>query len=129
MSVSLAGRLIQKRKYLLGVTPKAVVWYGRGFKALETASESKETVNQPIAELQERGVEPITISSYPRTVNVRVRQRYPHLLFHVNLYQFLKLFVRFTILLFTGLHCYQTDSRLYTPDWLTFDIGRKVFGI
>jgi site-specific recombinase XerD len=69
LSVSLTDQFIQERKYLLAVTPKTVIWYGCGFKAFEGALDSKETVNRRIVELSERGVKPITINSYLRTVN------------------------------------------------------------
>jgi hypothetical protein len=63
---ALVQQFIQKRKYLLGVTPKTIIWYGCGFKAFEGAMESREAVNQRIVELRERKIHPITTDGYLR---------------------------------------------------------------
>jgi hypothetical protein len=42
---ALVQQFIQQRKYLLGVTPKTIIWYGCGLKAFEGAMESKKVVN------------------------------------------------------------------------------------
>ncbi len=76
---ALVQQFIQERKYLLGVTPKTIIWYGCGFKAFEGALESKEAINQRIVELRQRGVKPITINSYLRVVNAFLKWNKQHL--------------------------------------------------
>ena len=62
-------QFIQERRYLLGVSPRTLIWYKCSFKAFEGAMGSKEAVRQRIVELRQRGVSTITINSYLRCIN------------------------------------------------------------
>ena len=56
---------INERRYLLGVTPKTLIWYGCSFKAFAGALGSKTEINRRIAELRDRGVQPATVQLSP----------------------------------------------------------------
>ena len=62
-------QFIQERRYLLGVSPRTIIWYQCSFKAFEGAMDTKEAVRQRILDLRQRGVSTIAISSYLRSVN------------------------------------------------------------
>ena len=62
-------QFIQERRYLLGVSPRTIIWYQCSFKAFEGAMSGKETVRQGIVDLRQRNVSPITIDSYLRCIN------------------------------------------------------------
>jgi integrase/recombinase XerD len=62
-------QFIQERRYLLGVSPRTVIWYQCSFKAFEGAMNSKEAVRQRIVDLRQRNVSTITINSYLRCIN------------------------------------------------------------
>jgi hypothetical protein len=61
-------QFIQERRYLLGVSPRTVIWYQCSLKAFEGAMDCKESVRQRIVELRQRSVSPITINSYLRCI-------------------------------------------------------------
>jgi integrase/recombinase XerD len=60
---------IRQRQYLVGVTPRTIVWYRCTFKAFKGALESREAAQERIVELRKRNVSAITINSYLRCVN------------------------------------------------------------
>ena len=62
-----------ERKYLKNVTLQTLTWYGNSFKAFEGALSSKASVNTRIAELRERGLNPISINTYLRCINAYFR--------------------------------------------------------
>ena len=51
-------QFIRERHYLLGVSPRTVVWYRCSFKAFANALDSKEAAQGRIVELRQRGVSP-----------------------------------------------------------------------
>jgi hypothetical protein len=57
-------QFIQERRYLLGVSPRTIIWYQCSFKAFEGAMTGKEAVRQRIVDLRQRNVSTITINSY-----------------------------------------------------------------
>ena len=46
-------QFIQERRYLLGVSPRTVIWYQCSFKAFEGAMNSREAVRQRIVDLHQ----------------------------------------------------------------------------
>ena len=62
-------QFIQERRYLLGVSPRTIIWYQCSFKAFEGAMTGKDAVRQRIVDLRQRNVSPITINSYLRCIN------------------------------------------------------------
>jgi len=66
--MELFDQFIQERVYLKGVSPNAVISYQCAFKAFGGATETKATMMQRIAELRERGISPLSVNCYGRTL-------------------------------------------------------------
>jgi hypothetical protein len=58
-------QFIQERRYLLGVSPRAIIWYQCSFKAFEGAMTGKEAVRRRIVDLRQRNFSTITRVEYP----------------------------------------------------------------
>jgi hypothetical protein len=58
---------------LKGVSQNTVHWYRDSFHAYQGATDSNQVIVQRIAELMDRGVEPISINTYLRCVNAYLR--------------------------------------------------------
>src|SRR6516164_3301661 len=64
---------IEERRFLKNVTTKTIAWYEQTFKVFDGALESRESINQRIVSLRQRGISPVSINSWTRCINAFLR--------------------------------------------------------
>jgi hypothetical protein len=66
---------IHERRYLKNLTPKTLAWYDQMFKVFNGALDSKQTINQRIVALRERGIAATSVNSWLTCINAFLRWR------------------------------------------------------
>jgi integrase/recombinase XerD len=66
---------IEERRWVKNVTAKTLQWYHQAFKQFDGALASKQTINQRIVALRERGIAAISVNSWLTGINAYLRWR------------------------------------------------------